>query len=180
MLCDKLGTLNSTTAKLHVKPNSVPRFQKARPVPFAIKDALGQEIDHLEAEGILQKVKHSEWAAPVVAIPKGNGQLRVCGDYKVTVNPVLIVEKYPLPKPEDLMANLAGGLRFSKLDLTQAYFQIVLDQESRKYVTINTHKGLYQYTRVPFGIASAPALFQRTMDTILQGIPNTICYLDDI
>ena len=78
------------------------------------------------------------------------------------------------------MINLAGGLRFSKLDLTQAYFQIVLDQESREYVTINTHKGLYQYTRVPFGIASAPALFQRMMDTILQGIPNTICYLDDI
>ena len=180
VLCDKLGALNSTTAKLHVKPNSVPKFLKARPVPFAIKEALGQEIDRLEAEGILQKVKHSEWAAPVVAVPKKNGQLRVCGDFKVTVNPVLVIEKYPLPKPEDLMTNLAGGLRFSKLDLTQAYFQIVLDQESRKYVTINTHKGLYQYTRVPFGIASAPALFQRTMDTILQGIPNTICYLDDI
>ena len=98
----------------------------------------------------------------------------------MTVNPVLAIEKYPLPKPKDLMTNLAGGLRFSKLDLTQAYFQIVLDQESHKYVTINTHKGLYQYTRVPFGIASTPALFQRTMDTILQGIPNTICYLDDI
>ena len=56
----------------------------------------------------------------------------------------------------------------------------MIHQESCKYVTINTHKGLYQYTRVPFGIASAPALFQCTMDTILQGVPNTICYLDDI
>ena len=134
-----------------------------------MKDAIGQEIDHLESEGILEKVKHSEWAAPVVVFPKGNGQLRLCGDYKVTVNPVLSVEKYPLPKPEDLMSNLAGGLRFSKLDLSQAYLQIVLDQESHKYVTIATHKGLYQYTRVPFGIhvASAPALFQHNMDTIL-------------
>ena len=180
VLCDKLGTLNSMKAKLHVQPNAVPKFHKARPVPFSMKDAIGQEIDRLESEGILEKVKHSEWAAPVVAVPKGNGQLRLCGDYKVTVNPVLSVEKYPLPKPEDLMSNLAGGLRFSKLDLSQAYLQIVLDQESRKYVTIATHKGLYQYTRVPFGIASAPALFQRNMDTILQGIPNTICYLDDI
>ena len=180
MLSDELGTLNSMTVKLHVQPNCVPKFHKARPVPFSIKEALGQEIDRLEAMGILEKVNHSEWAAPVVAVPKGNGQLRLCGDYKVTVNPVLMVDKYPLPKPEDLMTHLAGGLKFSKLDLSQAYLQIVLDQESRKYVTINTQKGLYRYTRVPFGIASAPALFQRTMDTILQGVPNTICYLDDI
>ena len=180
VLCDKLVILNSMKAKLHVQPNAVPEFHKAHPVPFSMKDAIGQEIDHLESEGILEKVKHSEWAAPVVAVPKGNGQLRLCGDYKVTVNPVLSVEKYPLPKPEDLMSNLAGGLRFSKLNLSQAYLQIVLDQESRKYVTIATHKGFYQYTRVPFGIASTPTLFQRNMDTILQGIPNTICYLYDI
>ena len=56
----------------------------------------------------------------------------------------------------------------------------MLNQESHKFVTINTHKGLYQYTRIPFGIASTPALFWCTMETILQGIPNTNCYLDDI
>ena len=91
--------------------------------------------------------------------------------------PSVSIEKYPLPKPQHLMTNLAGGLRFSRLDLTQAYFQIVLDQVMQ--VCDNTHKGLYQYTRVPFEIASAPTLFQHTMDTILQRIPNTICYLDD-
>ena len=92
VLCDKLGALNLTTAKLHVKPNSVPRFHKAHPVCFAIKEALGHELNRLEAEGILEKVKHSEWAAPIVVIPKKNGQLRVCGDFKVTVNPVLAIE----------------------------------------------------------------------------------------
>ena len=66
------------------------------------------------------------------------------------------------------------------MDLSQAYLQVELDNESRKLVTINTHQGLFLYTRVPFGIASAPALFQKIMDTLLQGIPNTICYLDDI
>ena len=75
------------------------------------------------------------------------------------------------------MSQLAGGQRFSKIDLSQAYQQVQLDDESRKLVTINTHQGLYQYTRVPFGISSAPALFQKIMDTILQGV---ICYLDDI
>ena len=107
------------------------KFYKARPVSFSIKEAVGQQINFLEAEGILEKVKHREWAAPVVAVPKVNGQLRLYGDYMVTVNPNLVVDKYTLPKLEDLMTQLAGGLRFSKLNLSQAYLQIVLDKESR-------------------------------------------------
>ena len=71
------------------------------------------------------------------------------------------------------MARLAGRQKFSKLDLSHAYQQILLDKDSRKFVTINTHLGLFQYTGVPFGIVSA-------LDTLLQGIPNTLCYLDDI
>lgn len=67
-----------------------------------------------------------------------------------------------------------------QLDLTSAYQQMELDDASRKLVTINTHQRLYEYTRLPFGVASAPAVFQRTMDFILQGIPQVICYLDDI
>ena len=101
-------------------------------------------------------------------------------DYKVTVNLALDVNQYPLPKPEDLFAMLAGGQKFSKLDLSQAYQQLLLEEECKKYTTINTHKGLYQYSRLPFGIASAPAIFQKTMDAILQGIPHVICYIDDI
>jgi len=138
------------------------------------------ELDRLEAAGIIEKVEHSDWAVPVVPVPKGDGKLRLCGDYKVTINPQLLVDKYPLPRPEDLMSRLAGGKKFSKLDLSQAYQQVTLDQNSCKYVTINTVKGLYRYTRLPFGIASAPSIFQRIMDTMLQDIPNTICYLDDI
>ena len=79
--------------------------------------------------------------------------------YKVAVNPVLKVDQYPVPSPEDLFATLAGGKAFTKLDLSQAYQQVILEPGSRKYVTINTHKVLYQYKRLPFGIASAPAIF---------------------
>ena len=75
---------------------------------------------------------------------------------------------------------LSGGQKILKIDLSQANQQVQLDEASREFVTINTHKGLYQYTRLPFSIASALALFQKIMDTILQGIPSTICYLDDI
>lgn len=68
----------------------------------------------------------------------------------------------------------------SKLNLSQAYQQLLLEEESKKYTTINTHQGLYRYNRLPYSIALAPALFQKTMDTILQGIPRVFCYLDDI
>ena len=124
----------------------------------------------MEQEGVLGKTHYSEWAAPIVAVPKPDGRLCLCGDYKITVNPVLDVDQYPLPKPKHIFAPLAGGQRFTTLDLSHAYNQLILDEDSRKYVTVNTHKSLYQYTRLPFEIASAPAVFQRTMDTILQGV----------
>ena len=177
---DELGTMNSIRAKLQVKENATPRFHRPRPVPFALKEAIEREIHRLEEAGILKKINHCEWAAPIVPVPKKDGSVRVCGDYKVTINEALDVDQYPLPRPEDLFATLANGKTFSKLDLAQAYQQMLLDSESEKYLTINTHLGLYQYVRLPFGVASAPAMFQRAMDIILQGIPGVICYIDDI
>lgn len=177
---DELGTVRSHQAKLHVHPDATPKFCKARPIPFAIREAIERELDRLEASGIIHKVTHSEWAAPIVPVPKKDGRFRICGDYKVTVNQALEVEQYPLPKPDDLYATLPGGSKFSKLDLSQAYQQLMLDEDSSHFVTINTHCGLYRYTRLPFGIASALAIFQKLMDTVLQGIPHVICYLDDI
>jgi len=119
-------------------------------------------------------------------VPKADGAVRICRDYKVTVDSALDVDQYPLPHLADPMASLTGGQKFSKIDLTSAYQQMVLEKESRQYVTINmfntinTHRGLYRFTHLPFGIASVPAIFQKAVDAILQGVPNTICYIDDI
>ena len=180
LFSEGLGTVKPYKATLQVQPGAKPRFFKPRPVPFAIKGAIGKELDRLEQQGILKKVSSSDWAAPIVAVPKKDGKFRICGDYKVTVNQVLAIEQYPLPKPEDLFATLARGKFFSKLDLSQAYLQLLLDDTSLPYVTVNTHQGLYTCTRLPFGVASAPAIFQRMMDSVLQGIPGVICYIDDI
>ena len=100
--------------------------------------------------------------------------------WQLQVNPYPDVDQYPLPRPEDLMTYLTGGKQFSKLDQRSAYQQMPLEEESANMVTINTHQGLYHYTKLPFGVSSAPAIFQRTMDSILQGLPRVICYLDDI
>ena len=80
----------------------------------------------------------------------------------------------------DVFLKLRGGQRFTKLDLKRAYQQLPLDPESQQFVTINTHRGLYRYKRLPLGIASSPALFQRTMDIILRGLDHVAGIQDDI
>ena len=177
---EELGIIKPYQATLQVRPEAQPKFFKPCSVPFAIKGAIEAELDRLEASGALQQVAHSDWAAPIVPVSKKDGKFRICGDYKVTVNQALEIDQYPLPKPEGLFATLAGGKKFTKLDLSQAYQQLALDDDSRKLVTVNTHRGLYRYTRLPFGIASAPAIFQKLMVTVLRDIPNVICYLDNI
>ena len=154
---DGLGTVKPFRDTLHVDPDAQPKFFKPYAVPFAIKDTIGCELDCMEQQGTIEKVDHSEWAAPIVAVPNKDGTFHICGDYKVTVNQALAVDQYPLLKPDDLFATLAGGKVFTKLDLSQAYLQIRLDEKSSEYVTINTHQGLHWCNRLPFSVASAPA-----------------------
>ena len=141
---------------------------------------MDQELDQLVAEGILEPVQYAEWAAPIMPVVKSDQSVRICGDFKQTVNAASRVDRHPLPKVEDLFATLSGGRIFSKLDLSQAYQQVLLEDVSRDLVTINTQKGLFRYTRLPFGVSSAPGIFQRVMEEVLQGIPNVVVYLDDI
>ena len=176
----ELGKLTGTQAKIYVDPKATPKFMKARPVPYALKAKVELELDRLQSEGILSPVEFSEWAAPIVPVVKQDGTVRICGDYECTVNQVSKLDNYPIPKTEDLLATLGGGNRFTKLDMSQAYQQLELEEGSRKFTTINTHKGLYQYNRLPFGVSSAPGIFQRTMENLLQGIPQVVVRIDDI
>ena len=177
---EELGTLKGTTAKIHVPEGATPRFFKPRPLPYAMRGKVDKEIDRLVGEGILTPVDFSEWAAPVVPILKPDNSVRLCGDYKVTINQVSHLEQYPLPTLEDISAKLAGGKKFSTLDMSHAYQQLLLDESSSQYVTINTHRGLFSYTRLPYGVSSAPAIFQRTIESILCDTPGVAVYMDDI
>ena len=178
--CNKLGCLQGMKVKLNVDCDATHKFFKARAVPLALKEKVEAELENLESMGIISPVKSSRWAAPIVPILKQNGAVRICGDYNVTVNQACLIDSYPLPRVEELLASLSGGNLFSKLDMFQAYLQLPLDEESKEYVTVNTHKGLYRYNRLPFGISSAPSIFQRTMETLLQGIKGELVYIDDI
>ncbi len=169
--------LKGHQAKIHVDPHSQPCYCKARSIPYAMWSKVDAELERLEKEGIIQPVQFADWAAPIVPVVKADRKsIRICGDFKLTVNQASKLDRYPIPKIEDLFAKMAGGKTFTKLDLSQAYQQIQLDEESRKY----GNQYLFQYNRLPFGVSSAPGIFQRTMESVLSGIPHVVGYIDDI
>ena len=176
----RLGYCSKVRAHIHLKPDAVPKFFKPRPIAFAYMDAVKEEIQRNVDAGILEQVNTSAWAAPIVPIRKPTGKMRICGDFKVTINPQMLVDQYPIPSIDELLTRLNNGEKFTKLDLSDAYLQVELDQESKELVVINTPMGLYRYNRMPFGIANAPAIFQKIIDQVIAGIPNCIAYLDDI
>ena len=180
LFSDTPGRIRNQKGVIRISDEERPKFFKARPVPYAHRDKVAEELDRLEKEGTITKVDYSPWAAPIVPVLKKNGTLRICGDYRVTINSCILQDNYPIPTIEELLARLSGGIIFSKIDLTNAYLQVELDENSKKYTTINTHKGLYVYNRLPFGICSSPYIFQRCMDNILKGLAGTCCYFDDI
>ena len=133
-----------------------------------MRNLVEKEFERLQKQGIIEPVKFSDWAAPIVPVLKKDGGIRICGDYKLTVNWAAKVDTYPLPRIDDLFAALAGGKAFSKLYLAHAYQQVPLQETARKYVTINTQKGLFQYTRLPFGVSSAPAILKNNGQSIAK------------
>lgn len=131
-------------------------YKAARTVPYNVRDMVEKELLRLESIGVIKPVTYSEWASPTVNVVKADGHsVRICADFKETLNPVCDLQQYPLPVPEDIFAALAHGQKFTKLDLSHAYHQLKLDEESQKYMVINTHRGLFAFTRLQYGLNSA-------------------------
>ena len=181
---EELGCLKNFEVRIPIPEGTAPKFFKPRPVPYAMRSRVEDELDRLEQQGVWKRVKYSKWAAPIVSVLKNprdpSGPIRICGDYKITVNKSAPLDTYPIPNTIDQLATLAGGEKFTKLDLSQAYQQLELAEESRELLTINTHQGLYQPTRLQFGIHSATGIFQREMDQRMSRIPFVKARVDDI
>lgn len=156
-----------------------PVFRKPYQIPFKIKEKFMEHLSMLENQGVITPIQASEWASPVIAVMKKDGEVRMVIDCKVSLNKILIPNTFPLPLAEDIFAFLAGCKIFRSLDLA-AYTQLQLSQRSKKYVVINTVKGLFSNNRLPQGASSSAAIFQQVMDQVLRG-PNGVCwYLDDV
>ncbi|XP_033014637.1 uncharacterized protein K02A2.6-like [Lacerta agilis] len=163
-----------------INPTVQPIRVKARRVLFALKPKIEEELDRLVAQGVLEPVTSGSWETPIVTPVKPDGSVRICGDYKCTLNWALQDHAYPVPVVSHVLANLAGAKVFGKLDLAQAYQQLPVDEATADAQTIVTHKGAFRVKRLQFGISVAPGLFQSLMDHLLKGIPGVTPLFDDV
>ena len=133
----------------------------------------------MERDGIIEP-SASEWASPIVLVPKKDDSLRMCVDYH-RLNSMSVVDAYPTPRIDDLIDRLRSAKYMTTLDLTRGYWQVPVAPESRPRTAFTTPFGLYQFTVMPFGLQRAPAMFQRMMDVLLKGIRGYAgAYLDDL
>ena len=177
---DKPGLLKDVTVDFNIDSGVKPIFHKARQPPYSMRAGIEEELERLQREGIIEPVKYSKWATPIVPVMKPDGSIRICGDYKSTLNKVAHLDNHPIPLIEDMANQLATGEKFSKIDFSHAYTQLMLSEDAKQYTTINTHKGLFRYNRLCFGIASAPAIFQRTLEQLFSGVQAGKNYIDDL
>ena len=109
---------------------------------------------------------------------KASGKIRVCGDFSKTVNKYLKPVNAKLPTIDEVLSQIGKASIFSKIDLSNAFLQLPLDEDSKKYVVINTTEGLFQYNKLPFGLTASSGIFQSFLNRILDGIGNLIVYGD--
>jgi transposase InsO family protein len=121
----------------------------------------------------------SEWCSPIVPVLKKNGNVRICVDFRY-LNKAIIREPYQIPSFEELLSKLNGASVFSILDARSGYHQVPICPTSQKYLSFSSPNGVYEFTRMPFGIVSAPEIFQRIMCDMLTGLEGVVCYMDDV
>ena len=175
-----IGRVKGFVHKVKTDPNVTPVRQKLRRIPFALRDKVQAEVERLLKEGIIEKVDASPWISNVVVVQKqGTDRIRLCVDLR-NPNKAVVQDAHPIPRIEEMIHGLRGSRMFSRLDLSEAYLQFPLHEESRDLTTFITDTGLYRFKRVCYGLASAPSAFQQLIEKILDGIPRVGKYLDDI
>ena len=174
-----LGCIQGAEAKILLKEGAEPRSLGVRPLPYAKKAQVGAELQKMLDQGILSRIEGSPWGTPIVPVFKGT-KTRICGSYNLTINQAIAPKQYPLPTIEECFNKISGGIKFSKLDIKQAYNNIMIRPEDRVKTTINTHIGPLQWNRLPYGIAPAGAIFQETIEDTLFGIEMCCVRVDDV
>ena len=175
-----LGKLKDFQLKIAIDDYVEPVAQKARRVPFGQREKLEKKIMEMEDLGVVEKVQGpTPWVSPVVIVPKPSGDIRLCVDMR-QANSAVIRERHPIPTVEEILQDFNASTVFSKLDLKWGFHQIELKEESRVITTFATHMGLYRYTRLMFGISSAPEVYQHIIRQVLSGCEGAQNIADDI
>ena len=160
--------------------NHCPIRQQPYRTPVVRRKKVAEMVEDMKHQGVIQP-SCSPWASPIVLVPKKDGKLRFCVDYR-RLNAITTKDVFPLPRVDDILDALGGAKYFSSLDLLSGYWQVQLDEEAVKKSAFITFNGLYEFTRMPFGLCNAPATFQRLMQRVLGGLLGKTCFvfLDDV
>lgn len=175
-----LSKINGLQIHIHMNHAVKPVFQPVRRLPVALEDAVNRKLDDLIKRDIIEEKKGpTSWVSPLVVVGKSNGEPRICLDLR-RVNEAVLRERHPMPLIDDFLARVGGNMIRSKLDVMDSFLQLELDEESRDIMSFITSRGLLRFKRMPFGLVTAPEIFQKTMDSILAGCDGTWWYIDDI
>ena len=165
----------------HIRLNEAidPVQHAPRRVPVAMRDRLKKTLEDMVQQDILAPVtRPTPWISSMVVVPPKNGELRICLDPK-NLNTAIQRENYPLPTIEDIATRLHGAKVFTILDMRCGFWHVVLDEPSSFLTTFNTPFGRYRWKRMPFGISSAPEVFQRRMHELIEGLQGVEVVADD-
>ncbi|XP_038060004.1 uncharacterized protein K02A2.6-like [Patiria miniata] len=170
-----IGKLTNYQLHLHVDSDATPVAQNMYRIPYSLRAKVNDKLDELEALDIIEHVNEpSSWVSPVIVVPKPNGDIRLCVDMR-QANQAIKRERHPIPTVDEVLYKMNGSVVFSKLDLKYGFHQIELDEQSRDITTFVTHKGLYRYKRLMFGINAAPEMYQNVISQVIgvgEGVAN--------
>ena len=164
---DEPGTVKKVQITIAVDLIIKPKVYRPSPVPCTLKDKVESELNCLVDLDIYKPIPASPWAAPIISVIKATAQgrsIQICGDHKQFVSKVPFCNKYPIPKTEDILATFSGGQKFTKLDLLQAFQQLILSPDSRDLLIFDLHKGLFRPIRLQFALHFAFRMFLRELD----------------
>ena len=178
-----IGKLKNIQCKLHEDKTVQPIALPHRRIPFHVRKKVENELDKLLRLDIIEPVYNepNPWVSPIHVVEKPHrpGEIRMCVDMR-NVNTAIKRERHITPTIDDILAQVNGSTVFSKLDLNAGYHQIELAPESRHLTVFSTHKGLFRYKRLNFGVCSAAEVFQNAISSALRGLTGTLNISDDI
>jgi hypothetical protein len=182
---DKLSSTDAAQHNIRVEPGTEPINTRPYRLPEAQKGEVQKQVEKLLNEGVIEE-SNSPWNSPILVIPKkadasGQPKFRIVVDYR-KLNDKTVGDAYPLPDITEILDQLGQAKYFSCLDLAMGYHQITMNPKDVDKTSFSTNEGHWAYKRMPFGLKTAPATFQRMMNTALSGLIGTRCflYLDDL
>ena len=180
-VCDgRLGTIKGVHHRIDIIPGAKPIYQQPYRCGIERRKAEEAEVQRMLQAGVITP-SNAEWASPVILVPKPDGSLRFCIDYR-KLNSITIRDSYPMPRMDECIDSLGSATVFSTLDCNSGYWQLPVATKDQDKTTFTCHAGSYKFLRLPFGLRNAPATFQRAMDILLSKVrwKYVLVYLDDI